>query len=326
MEMLKSSFIRGIRKQFLYFFTIILIIIFAGCQESVIDPQETEPATDREALQKLAEEDSSLQSFEQVFNEENLMDFGMGKIQAEIFPLKVGHRVHLVSRNFEVNIQGDTAYATLTNNYEGILFIAASYDSGATIPDTIIQKPFAAVITRNLIFVKVAHTDRPLRNWRLAAVSLPEGGVISENIDIMKLSIFLPNGDTIVVDSPNDYYLQRHHDWLWRWRNIPVVPPHDSVLVRVELFSAYESEDFVTVTFGKNGYGGVMFKRRFELISSVQVSGGYEKVYEQRFRTFGFPGFFHAVINAFPRQVIFDDSTPVESSVWGIPYFVRPIL
>ena len=325
MEITRSSFKKGILKRFLSLFSISLIIFFIGCQESVVDPQDTEPTTDREALQKIADEDSSLQSFDEAFNEEDLMDYGMGKLQAEIFPLKVGHRVHLVSRNLEIDIQGDTAYATLTKNYEGVLFIAASYDSGATTPDTVIQKPFMAVVTRNLIFVKVAHTNRPLRNWRLAAVSLPEGGVLSDNIDIMKLTIFLPNGDTIVVESPNDYYLQRHHGWLHWWRNIPVVPQHDSVLVRVELFSAYEEEDFVTVTFGKNRFGGVRFKRKFELVSSVQVSGGYEKVYEQTFRTFGFPGFFHAVINAFPRQVIFDDSTPVESSMWGIPYFVRPI-
>ncbi|HSP88065.1 MAG TPA: hypothetical protein VLN45_08015, partial [Ignavibacteriaceae bacterium] len=80
---------------------------------------------------------------------------------------------------------------------------------------------------------------------------------------------------------------------------------------------------FVTLTFGRNRFGGEKHKRIFELISSTPVSGGFEKVYEQNFRTHAFPGFFHAVINAFHQRVIFDDEAPVESSTWGIPYFVR---
>jgi len=323
MEMLKSLFERRSLRRFLSVFTVVSLLFLVGCQDTLVDPGVTEPTTDQEAMEKIADEDSSLQSFDEAYNEDELMDFGLGKIQAQIYPFRVWHRVHLVSRNLNVDIQGDTAYATLTKIYEGTLFIAASYDSGATSPDTLIQKIFTATVTRNLIFVKVANTPRPFLNWRLAAVSLPEGGVLSSNIDIKKLTIFLPNGDTLVVESPNDYYLSRHHGWLWWWRDIPIIPRHDSVLVRVELFSAYEEEDFVTVTFGRNKFGGDRYKRRFEFISSTQVVGGYEKVYEQTFRTHGFHGFFHAVINAFPRQVIFDDAAPVESSMWGIPYFVK---
>lgn len=321
MEMLKSLLEQKLPRYFAGFLTIALLIFFAGCQESIVDP-DAEPTTDKEAMEKIADEDSSLQSFDEVFNEENLMDFGLGKIQADIYPFRVGHRVRLVSRNLTVDIQGDTAYATLTNNYEGVLFIGASYDPAATAPDTVIQKIFAATVTRNLIFVKVANTPRPVRNWRLAAISLPEGGVLSDNIDIKKLTIFLPNGDSIVVTSPNDYYLSRNPGLNW-WRDIPSISGYDSVLIRVELFSSYEAEDFVTVTFGKNRFGGIRVKRKFEFVSQVQVAGGYEKVYEQTFRGHGVPGFFHAVINAFPKQVIFDDSTPVESSMWGMPYFVR---
>jgi len=323
MEMLKSLFDRKLLRHFISLITVITFIFLIGCQDSVMDTEDTEPATDKEAMEKIADEDSSLQSFDEAFNEDEFMDFGLGKIQTPIYPFRVWHRVHLVNRNLNVTIQGDTAYGTLTKTFEGTLFIKASYDSSATEPDTTIQKIFTATVTRKLIFVKVANTPRPFLNWRLAAVSLPEGGVLSPNIDIKKLTIFLPNGDTLIVESPNDYYLVRYHGWFWWWRDIPIIPRNDSVLVRVELFSAYEEEDFVTVTFGRNKFVGVKHKRKFELVSSTQVSGGYEKVYEQTFRTHAFPGFFHAVINAFPRQVIFDDAANVESSMWGIPYFVR---
>jgi hypothetical protein len=323
MEKLKSLLEHRFIRRFISVFTVITLMLLIGCQESVMDAEDPEPSNDQEAMLKIADEDSSLQSFDEVYNEEDLMEFSLGKVQAEIYPFRVGHKVRMVNRDLNVDVQEDTSYGVLTITYEGVLLIAASYDSGAAKPDTIIQKPFTAVVTRNLIFVKVGNSPRPYQNWRLAAISLPEGGALSSNIDITKITVFLPNGETIVVESPNDYYLSRRNAWWLRWRDIPVIPRHDSVLVRVELFSAYEEEDFVTVTFGKNKFHGNRLKKRFELISSSQAGNGYEKVYEQTFRTHAFPGFFHAVINALPNQVIHDDAAPVESSMWGIPYFVK---
>jgi hypothetical protein len=324
MEKIKIFFAHKELKWLLSFLITFSFLLLAGCKDSVMETEDdTEPTTDKEAMERIVDEDSSLSSFNEVYNEEDLADFGLGKIQEPIYPFKVWHRVHLVNRNLNITFEGDTAYGVLTKTFEGTLFIAASYDSAAVEPDTIIQKVFTATVTRNLIFVKVANTPRPLLNWKLVAVSLPEGGVLSENIDIRKLSIFLPGGDTLVINSPNDYYLIRHRGWFGWWRDIPAIPQLDSVLVRVEIFSAYEDQDFVTVTFGRNKFGGQKHKRLFNFISQTPVSGGFEKVYEQEFRTHTIPGFFHAVINAFPRDVIFDDKTAVESSMWGIPYYVR---
>jgi hypothetical protein len=300
------------------FFAAVLVFII-GCQESIVDPVQ-EPAADRDAMLKIAEEDPALQSFDFSYDEDGAMGFGFGDIQTDIYPLRVGHRVRLINRSFDVNIIGDTAYATLTKTYEGVLLIAAVYDSGSATPDTLIRKPFVSVITRKLIFVRIDDSPRPMRNWRLAAISLPEGGVLSTNINIYKLTVYLPNGDSIVVNSPNEFYLSRGYGW---WRDIPSIPQDSEVSVKVEIFSAYDQEDFVTVTFGTNRIGMNKLKKRFELISSVPVSGGYERAYEASFRTYLFPGFFHAIVNAFPRHVIFDDSTPVENEVWGLPYFVR---
>lgn len=329
MKTLKSFLSSRMNRRLLGALVVFAAFLVVGCQDSVTNPQDSQPTNDQQAMQKIADSDSSLQSFDQDYNEEDLMSFDtMGKIQANIYPFRVGHRVRLVSRNLTIDEQGDTAYGKLTKNYEGVLLIEASYDAGATTPDTVIQKPFNSVVTRNLIFVKVANTDSPLRNWKLAAISLPEGGALntngtlSPNINITKLTVFLPSGDQIVIDSPNDYYLARYHGWL-RWGDIPRIPRNSSVKVQVEVFSAYEDSDFVTITFGKNEFVGQRHKRKFDLVSSTQVAGGYDRVYEQTFMTYTFPGFYHAVINAFPKQVIFDDSTPVENSMWGIPYYVK---
>ena len=309
------------RRRILPFLLLGLIVVFFGCQdEMVIEPVDTEPTTDQGALEKIVDEDSALTSFDYNYNEDGLMDF-LGKVDTEIYPFRVGHKMRLVNRNLNINIQDTIAYGTLTKTFEGILFIAATYDPNGIEPDTIIKKPFTAVVTRNIIFKKIANTPYPMRNWIIAAISLPEGGTQSPNIDLMKLTIFLPNGDTIQVDSPNDYYVSWRFGW---WRQIPILHRGESVMLRVELYSAYEEEDFVTLTYGANRFHKHRAKKLFELVSSTPSGNGWEKVYEQTYTTHQFPGFYHAVINAMPRQVVFDDATPVESEAWGTPYFVLP--
>jgi hypothetical protein len=305
------------------FVALAMIALFVRCQdEMVVDPVNTEPTTDQGALEKLVDEDSSLSSFDYNYDEEGLMDF-LGKTSTDIYPFRVGRKMRLVNRNLSINYQDTIAYGTLTKTFEGLLLIAASYDSGAVKPDTLIEKPFTAVVTRNIIFKKVANSPYPLRNWVIAAISLPEGGTQSPNIDVMKLTAFLPNGDTLMIESPNDYYLLRK-GWGW-WRKIPIVQRGESVHLRVELYSLYEEEDFVTLTYGANRWHKKhRAKKIFELVSQSPNGNGWDKVYEQTYTTHQWPGFYHAVINAMPRQVIFDDEAPVESEAWGIPYFVHP--
>jgi hypothetical protein len=64
-------------------------------------------------------------------------------------------------------------------------------------------------------------------------------------------------------------------------------------------------------------------RKLFELVSSTPNGDGWDKVYEQTFNAHTYPGFFHAVLNAMPRQVIFDDATPVEAESWGVPYVIH---
>jgi len=302
------------------FFALMMLALFVRCQDEVVSSVDNEPTTDKAAMEKLVDEDSSLTSFDYNYDEEGVMDF-LGKINTTIYPFRVGQKMRLVNRNLSIDFQDTVAYGTLTKTFEGILFIAASYDSLANEPDTLIQKSFTAVVTRNLIFKKINNTPYPRRNWVIAAISLPEGGTQSPNIDIQLMTIFLPNGDTLSIDSPNNYYLRR--GWGW-WRKIPIIQTGDSVKVRVELFSNYQEDDFVSLTWGANRWIKHRVKRLFELVSSTPSGSGFEKVYEQTFRTHQWPGFYHAIINAMPKQVIFDDATPVESEAWGIPYFVHP--
>lgn len=310
------------RRKLLVKYTLIIfstaIFIITGCKNSPTEPSSTEPTTDQDAMLKIADADSAIASFDSNYNEDDAISF-IGKSNTAIYPQRVGLKVHIVNRTMSTDIMGDTAYATLTKTYEGVLLIAGSYDSTSTSKDTVISKPFTSTITRKLIFVKVANTEFPLRNWKLAAISLPEGGTEHPNIELKKVTVFLPQGDTLIVSSPNEYFLARWRGW---WKHLPMILRNEPVKVQVELFSAFSEDDFVTLTCGADLKGMHRAKYKFELVSSTPVAGGYDKVYEQTYNSHQFPGYYHAIINAFPRQVVFDDSAPVENEMWGIPYAV----
>ncbi len=301
------------------------IIFFAGCKNSPVEPSSSTTTSDQQAMTQLIANDSSLNSFYANYNEGQAMSF-MGKTNAAIYPLKVGQQVHLVNRNIDFSTVGDSTYAKVTNTYEGVLYIAATYTAGQDTADTLIQKPFTSVITRNVILVKVKAISTPrdtLHNWRIAAISLASGGVLSPNINIEKVTFFFPDGDTLMVSDPGSYYIDTYWGWRKSWcRRLPIISQARPIKVDVELYSAYSDSDFVTLTYGGNLLGMHRAKKKFVLISSTPSGTGYDKVYEQTYESYQWPGFYHAIINAFPHQVIYDDSASVETSTWGIPYFV----
>jgi len=299
-----------------------LFFLFAACNEdsSLVEPTSSE----QDQIQKLIDEDEIIQSFEPNYNEDDAMDFVTNGLAKAIYPVRVGQKMVLVNRNINIDIQGDTAYAFITNTFRGILFIAASDDPFSTIDsntvDTLIQKGFTSTMTRNVVLVKRTVQIDPLKKWRIHSISLPEGGVITENIKITKMTIYLPSGNEIVVDSPNDYYLTRDPGLL---RQLPIIGRGQEVTIRMEVRSKDEETDFVSLTWGAIRTGRHhRSKKLFELVSSEFDGQYYNKVYENTWRANHWPGFKHAIINAMPKQVIFDDETPVETSTWGIPYLV----
>lgn len=315
---MKSIHIRSVK--LLSVIALLMPALFWGCKDSVNEADVNNLAADKTAMQTLIDEDSAISSFEPNFNEDDVMTI-LGKTQTDIYPFKVGHRMKLRNRNFSVDVVGDTAYGTLTKTFDGTLLIAASYNSNATVPDTVIKKSFTTTITKRIILVRVANTRFPERNWRVAAISLPQGGTSSANIDIQKLTAYLPNGDSLVITSPNDYFLSRGIGW---WKQLPAIGIGQSITIRLEVYSAFADTDFVTLTYGADRNGLHRAKKKFQMISSIPSGSGFIKVYERTFTAHQFIGYYHAVINAFPRQVIFDDIAPVECESWGLPYLIKP--
>lgn len=308
----------------------LLSFLFAACQEdSITNPDDGNNIDDKALIEKTINEDEVLISFEPNYNEDGAMDILVPKTGEIINPIRVGQKMTLVYRNIDVQIEGDTAYANIYKEFSGILYIAASLNDNSFI-DTLIEKPFTSTITRNVILEKTLYnnTGDSLYFWKVIAVSLPEGGSIdintgsiTTNIEITQLDVLFPNGNTLTVTNPNDYYLERYNSA--DKRNIPVFGRGEYFTLTVSVKSLYEEDDFVTLTWGARAGGIDRTKARFSLVSSEFDGTYYNKVYSANFRTHFYPGFFHSIINVIPHQVVNDDSTPVENNSWGVPYRVN---
>lgn len=310
---------------FLTSFLFALIFLSACNQDDNILLSEEEVTTDQQALEKIIDQDESIQSFDINYNEEQVMDFVLGKTAEEIYPVKVGQRMKLVERNLNIVFEGDTARGTLTKTFEGVLFIAASLEpldgNIDSLDLNVYEKPFSTTITRNVVFVKVDNSEMPLRNWKLSAISLPVGGTLTENISIEKLIVYLPSGETLEIESPLDYYLSRGPSLR---RLIPILTQFEQVGVEVVIKSTYSESDFVTLTYGAiKNRRDARGKRRLEMVDENYDGTYYTRVYKGDWVVHQMKGFRHAVINAMPYGVLKDSEAPVESNSWGIPYAVN---
>lgn len=291
-------------------------ICIVGCEdESTVEPISL---TDEEAMGKIALEDSIILSFDNNFNENENIDF-LSKIQTRIYPRKVWRTALLISANLDVTVSGDSAFGTITKTFESTLFIAAAFDSTSILPDTLIQKSFTNIITRNIIFKRINNLPNPLENWEITSISLPEGGTSSSSVEIQKMTVYLPGGEIIEVTSPNDYYFSIGSGSL---NQIPEIGFDESVTLRIELNSTYADSDFVSLTYGGLGNGLHMARKNFVMTSSAWEGDHWYRIYEQTYTAHQFPGFYHAIINAIPKQVLTDDAFPVESNSWAMPYII----
>ena len=66
--------------------------------------------------------------------------------------------------------------------------------------------------------MKVDVTGDPQKDWRITAVSLPQGGTLNPAAKIVKITLTPEEGDALVIDDPNSYFFDKGNR-----------PPADSV-------------------------------------------------------------------------------------------------
>ncbi len=311
------------KKIFLVTLALLLPILLLSCKSNVTEPD----TLDDSILASLIEQEETLVNFDENFDDGDATPFLVGKIQTDLYPIKVGRRITKVERSFDRQVVGDSAKVTVTTKFTGYLIIAGKLNPitpGDTTyrPDTIITKPFVETFKRNVTFIRTNSRNDRNRGWKLQAISLPEGSTNLRNIKINKVEAVVAGRDSLIITSPLDTYFFIGDPK----KDIPERKKNDEVVLKVYLTSNSPKEDFVTITYGRKIAGQTYkIKRKLNLVSSTQVGDKWEKIYQGNWNIFVLHplGKFHSVINAVTNETIFSIEGNVSSSTWGIPYKVN---
>jgi len=347
------------KRQYAFLSLLLLSIIFVAAISSCKDPLDVNDPqfgnnSQSQKFLKIAETSSSVNSFTPNYSEEQAMALA-GTLGKDLYPVRIGQKMKLVDKNLTLVKDSTTAVGTLVQIFEGTLIIEGSFQQPTigirSHVDTTIQKSFSSTITRKIQFKKIANTGNDTLDWKVNAVSLPNGGTTGDDIQIVKISLTTQDGTEVVIEDPNAYFFKvgkdnrghghdddaeddddkdnhgletgsefKEHGWgnllTWYKKNQPVK-------LTVEILSKSSDPDFLTVTYGAMMNGNTGTKEKFDLVSSTLVGLSYKKVYERRWYTNSHATRMHAVINALPRSVVYDTETSVEEKTWGIPYRVK---
>jgi len=311
-------------------------LLVSGCnKDQVIVDDDTPPpgvTNEQDAIKYYAENDEFVRNDEQTFTDEDIQPMGngaFGMIEAEITPLRFGRFVTSVTTTVTVTVQpGDSiAIAHVHKDISGDFKILAINGAGDTV---LIVKAFVDQSDRNVIFKRVNRDVRRFwRNWVPVATSLVEGGTnpqpAGHEINLVKLQVFLPNGDTITVTDPTSFYLR--YRWLRLFgggaHDVPELEANHRIVLEATVVSASPDTDLVALRYGLG-----LFKRRFrmQMVSEVDNGNGtWTRVYSTTGVNATVPlhrGFFHMGVDAATRTTLFDDVAPYSVSWWGVPYRV----
>jgi len=306
----------------------------SGCQKGDgLDEQAPTGVTNEEqAMEYFALNDEFVANEEETFADKSIetFDYGtFGKIDAAITPLRWGRIISSVTRSVSSTIQpGDTISISLVEKtLTGTFKIRGLNENRDTVT---IDKPFTDKSTRKVIFKRVNRdTKKFWRNWVPVATSLVNGGTIDPNnsVKIVKVQFFNPNGDEVVVEKPNEYYLR--YRWLRLFtggqKDVPELISGQALRIVVTVESKSSEEDLVALRYG---FGGGNKKRvRLAMTSETNNGGTYTRVFEisrtaPQFVHFH-RGFFHMGVDVMTRATLYsDDVNSYAVNWWGVPYRV----
>jgi hypothetical protein len=307
-------------------------LMTAGCNKnSGTGPDDGQAPSgvtnEQQALNYYAGIDEFVTNDDETYADNSLdpIEYGtFGKIDESITPLRFGRFVTSVTKTFTTTNQGDTvSIVRVDKDILGTLKIATKLNG----VDTVIQKPFHDQSSRNIVFKRFAKNPAKFwLNWLPVATSLVDGGTVPPNdkIHIVKLQLFTPAGDTITVTDPNNTYLR--YKWLQRIfrgakSDVPEFMGGQQVKLQATVESTSPDTDIVALRYGFN----LIQRKRvlMSLVSEVNNSGVYTRVYEKTWTVHFHPGLFNAGVDAATKETLFDsDASKYSVSWWGIPYRV----
>ncbi len=272
-------------------------LLFSGCTSK----NET-TLTDEDAIRSLIEGDTTgwfdfAAPFNDTLTDDSIPSTVSMVTDGDTLPFIRGWGRELLSRDgvIQIQIENDTAYATIDFDLNGILHVAG--------PDSVIDKSFLDQSHREVRFVR--NGDPNIHHgWRMDAISMIEistsGG--SMNID----SIRVVGGDVDTTISDPSLLTQRD--------SILTFPP--GTPVDVYLFVA----DPLTTLGFLHHWGRHRPHHRSGRFYYDPETGALKGTWI----TPEVPGIYHVAVDALTWTSLFVISAPYDSEAWGTPYRVAP--
>jgi hypothetical protein len=318
---------------------LLIVSSLIGCsEEAAITPSDDEApggaTTESEAMKYFATSDEFVANDDITFGDEALepTDAGMLlQLNSSIIPISWGRFVDQVTVTTSTVIEDGDSVATVqvSKDITGTFRILAKYSETDT-TTILIEKPFTDHSVRNVLFKRVGReVGRFWLNWVPVATSLVDGATVNppadQVVNITELQLVKPNGDTITVTDPTNFYLRYGWRFLKDDRAVEDVPQlfmNQVFSVRATVVSASPDTDLVVL---KHGYSATTHNRTaMSLISQAENGDGtYTRIYEVSAAVRHQPGFFHAGVLVLTKKTLYDDD-PANYSVnwWGVPYRV----
>lgn len=167
---------------------------------------------------------------------------------------------------------------------------------------------------------EVEENDDNHEEWKKAAISLLGGGTVAKRARIVEMRVFFNSGDSVVVHSPLDFFFSFGREGK---RVLPTVDRQSAVRVQVRVESAQSTPEVVLLRRKNVLAGNVSLKKKFRLVGDVGNGSVFNRTYEILMPWHEIAGKFHAVIEVWTSDSIYDDEAHISTHSWGLFYVVR---
>jgi hypothetical protein len=296
-----------------------MLALLAGCSQErsspILAPQD---GTDEEVLAQMMVEDREIEGVDAWYGDDDQsLTLGGGTLDEPVDPIKWGRIGRRSRERVNVEIQGDTlATITRISTFDGVLRLLADTTGGTR---TVINKRMHNVIVRKARAVRVARTQRPRLNWRIAAITPDVLRSAAPNPNtVWPVSVGLyRNVDggtelTAGVSDPRNTYFARD--------DLPTLIAGDELIVRVQ---ANVTGDVVAVlhphTFSPTARPRLYLHDDGVAPDETAGDGVWSGSYRVRGR-----GVFLAGVDMLNWESVHDTEAPYDATGWAIPYRVLP--
>ncbi len=273
----------------------LFLFIVAACQDqsNISNPESNSLNT---TLRKIADNDESIRSFEPNYNEGEALQLFKG-LAKEIYPVKIGQRLKIVSSDFiEVSKTDVEALYQLTQVFDGDLLIYATEappTQGLTQTTKLYTKPIKTTVTRFIKYAKVNNTGDDKVDWKIIAVSLPQGGTAAPKVNIVKVKLETTDGKIVEITSPNQYFFELGRNngmgnngmgnngngmmGGFGTGSLMSFTARQQIKITVTVESEYTDDDFITLTYGATMMGGTgngMMNNRTGMMNGNSMNNG----------------------------------------------------